>query len=315
MDIQENVLLSKYTTLGIGGPARYFAEVTNEEELKEAIAKAGEMGAPFFIMAGGSNLLVNDEGYNGLVIKVNIQGIKQYKASKLATGVVRVKAGTPLEELVDFANAHGLAGAQKLTGIPGTVGGAIYGNAGAYGQTISDKLRRIRMWNSQKRQERWLAKNECRFEYRDSGFKKMPHSVILEAEFEFDKANSRQLKATSEEILNRRLQKYPPGVRCPGSFFKNLLARDLPEVLAAKIPIDYYGKMPAGYFLDLAGAKGAKLGNIKIADYHANLFINEGGGRAEDFYQLAKEWKQKVKDKFGIELEPEVQLVGFKDAL
>lgn len=309
MNVQENIPLKDYTTLKIGGPARHFIEATTEEELKEAIVFAEERHLPYLVIAGGSNLLVSDEGYNGVVVKISFVGIKEDQD----LGRVVVKAGTPLQQLVDFANEHGMAGVEKLAGIPGTVGGALYGNAGAYGQTISDKVVRVNVLENG--QTHWMEKSACDFGYRNSGFKGHQAKVILAAEFKFDDEKKDELVASSEEILSRRLQKYPHGILCPGSFFKNLLDRDLPEEYRAKIPVDYYGKMPAGYFLDLAGAKGNKLGEIEIAPYHANLFINKGAGTAKDFFQLAKHWKQVVYEKFGIELEPEVQLVGFEEGI
>lgn len=307
MNIQEQVSLKDYTTLKIGGLARYFSEVTSEDELKKTIEFAQEHNVPYLVISGGSNLLVSDQGFDGVVIKVKMQGIR--KVSKK----VRVKAGTPLQELVDFANENGYAGAEKLTGIPGTVGGALYGNAGAYGQTISDKVVRVRVLENG--QIKWMDRKECNFGYRESGFKGQMNIIILEAEFKFDEAKKDVLIQTSDEILNRRLKKYPHGILCPGSFFKNLLKEQLPEKYQEVIPADYYGKMPAGYFLDIAGAKGDCEGDIEIAPYHANLFINRGNGTAADFFRLAKKWKQSVKEKFGVELEPEVQLIGFKEDL
>lgn len=308
MNIQENIPLAKYTTLKIGGPARYFIEILSEVELKEAILWARDKGVEYIVIAGGSNLLVSDAGFDGMVVKLAMSGITQRRGDG-----VTVKVGVPLQMLVDFANEHGLAGAEKLTGIPGSVGGAIYGNAGAYGQTVSDKITRILIWDGI--QNRWLKRQECGFEYRDSGFKKHKDWIILEAEFSFDEGKREVLQETSIEILNRRLQKYPHGVRCPGSFFKNLLKDQLSEEYRNIIPPDYYGKMPAGYFLDMAGAKGDRLGDIEIAPYHANLFTNKGNGKASDFFALAKKWKDIVREKFGIELEPEVQLVGFREEL
>lgn len=309
MNIQNKVMLAPHTTLKIGGPARHFVEVKTEEEFKKAIEFAEERHIPYLVIAGGSNLLVSDDGFNGVVIKLSLKGIKKDKDKQ----VIAVEAGTPLQELVDFANENGLAGVEKLTGIPGSVGGAIYGNAGAYGQTISDKIIRVKVFENG--QKKWMSKQKCNFGYRDSGFKGQKDIVILEAEFRFDEGKHEELKAISDDILNRRLQKYPQGILCPGSFFKNLLDRDLPEGYRTKIPVDYYGKMPAGYFLDIAGAKGDRLGDIEIAPYHANLFINRGNGKASDFVALAKKWKQTVKEKFDIELEPEVQLVGFEEEI
>lgn len=305
--VKEGVPFSSLTTLGIGGPARLFIEANNEEGLKQAANLAKKHAILFIIISGGSNLLVNDDGYNGLVIKVNIAGIKQ------EDGAVRVMAGTNLGEFVDFCNSHGLSGLEKLTGIPGSVGGAICGNAGAYGQTISDKLIRVRVFNREK--DYWLTKKGCKFDYRESGFKEKKGLIILEAEFKTDEGNPETLQKISQETVKKRQEKYLPGTKCPGSFFKNVLLEKLPKHLQNEMPKDYYGKVPAWYFLEKVGAKGQKRGGIKIADYHANLFINEGGGKASDFFKLAKEYKNKVKEKFGVDLEPEVQLIGFSESL
>lgn len=305
-NIKKNVMLKDLTTLQIGGPAEYFIQVNNEEELKNTIKFVNESNTPFLVIAGGSNLLVNDEGVKGLVIKISYSGIKHTKKA------VKVLAGTQLQEFVDYCNENGLAGAEKLAGIPGSVGGAIYGNAGAYGQTTSDKLTRIRIYDGQ---DRWLIKEDCRFEYRDSDLKNHKDWVILEAEFEMDEGNPENLKKISEETIEKRKEKYRPGIRCPGSFFKNLFIENLPENIQGNMPKDYYGKVPAWYFLQQVGAKGARRGQIKIADFHANLFINTGGGLAQDFFDLAKEYKDKVYEKFKVKLEPEVQLIGFKEEL
>jgi len=203
---------------------------------------------------------------------------------------------------------HGLSGAQKLTGIPGTVGGAVYGNAAAYGQTISDYLTEVITLGQN---FKTITKDECQFEYRDSGFKRNG-LTILEVHFQFPNSDSKTLTAESEEILKKRLEKYRPGILCPGSFFKNVLIENLTPEQKKLIPKerDYYGKVPAWFFLDEVGAKGDKLSDIEIASFHGNLFMNKGSGTAQDFYELAQKYFRKVKEKFGIELEPEVQLVN-----
>lgn len=307
LDIKENIPLKNYTTLGIGGPAKYFVEVQSIEGLKTALQYAKENTVPYYILAGGSDLLISDKGFNGLVIKYSDVGAKRDKNK------VMVRAGTLLQDLVDLLNEAGLKGIEKLAGIPGTVGGAIYGNAGAYGVTISDKLARVRVFDGKR--DFWMNKDRCNFNYRHSTFKERKDYVILEVEFEFDTGNPQELKKISADTIKTRSKKYPPGIKCPGSFFKNMLLSELPQEVVNTAPKDYYGKLPAGWLLEQVGAKGASKGKIKIADYHANLFINEGGGKAQDFFDLASKWKQKVKQKFGIELEPEVQLVGFQKEL
>jgi len=308
MQFQQNLPMSQVTTLQIGGPARQFVTVSTQADLIEVINYATQNRIPYLVIGGGSNLLVADEGVNKLVIKNEIEGI-----TKLVR-VLRVKSGISLQDLVDYSIAHNLAGLQKLTGIPGTVGGAVFGNAGAYGQTISDYIdsfREIVCLNPATLEVVTLPKDECEFEYRDSIFKRNG-LIILEVVFKLDAGKSKDLRKEADEVLEKRLVKYPSGIKCPGSFFKNLVAEKLPKEVLKKIPKDkiIYGKVSAGGLLEIAGAKGDRLGDIEIADYHANLFVNKGRGQASDFYALAKKYHQKVKDRFGINLEPEVQLIG-----
>lgn len=292
---------SKLTTLEIGGPIKDLIITQTTEELIETLRK--HQGEKFLVIGGGSNLLVSDEGYEGLVIKNAISGINE------DSGMIRVAAGTPLQEIVDFTIRQGLSGIQRMTGIPGTVGGAVYGNAGAYGQTISDYIEKVICFDGEDIKE--LSKEECGFSYRDSQFK-ISGFTIVEVFFKFTKADPQELEKESSETLEKRLAKYPPGIKCPGSFFKNVLVENLTTEQRALIPEekDTFGKIPAWYFLDEVEARGAQRGQIKIADFHGNLFMNLGEGKASDFYDLAKEYADKVKEKFGIQLEPEVQLIN-----
>lgn len=304
-NFSQNVLLASLTTLGIGGPARFFVEVYNTSNLKLAVTNAKKLKIPFLVIGSGSNLLVNDKGYKGLIIKNSSNGIV------IQDQKFTVKSGTILQKLVNTANKYGFAGLEKLTGIPGTVAGGIYGNAGAYGETISDHLVRVFVFDGRKTY--WMKNKQCDFEYRESGFKRNKNLIVLEVEFKLDRGDPEKLKETSREILVMRLKKYHLNIKCPGSFFKNIIANNLPKDVLAKIPPEkiVYGKIPAGYLLEEVGAKGKAKDGVKIASYHGNLFINQGGGTANTFYDLAKEYQEKVKEKFGIQLEPEVQLVGF----
>lgn len=301
--LQKNYLFSKLTTLNIGGPAKYLYIATTKKDLLNILSFATSENLPYIVIGGGSNLLVSDQGFNGLVIKVTTSDIDQKKCN------LTVQAGTPLQELVDYTISHGLSGMQRLTDIPGTVAGAIYGNAGAYGQTISDNLIEIECFSQDKIIT--LNKDQCNFEYRDSGFKSNG-CIILETKFSLPLASPRRLKKESDETLALRIQKYKPGIKCPGSFFKNFLTEKIPPETLKILPErkDTYGKTPAYIFLEQLGAKGDRLGNIQIAPYHANLFINLGGGTASDFWQLANKWYKRVKEKYNIELGPEVQLIN-----
>lgn len=307
----DNYPLKNITTLCIGGPAKKFVAVKTKKELIEAIQHAKENNLPFLVIGGGSNLLVSDEKINCLVIQNKITGIERRPRLYPKGVIVSIKSGTPLQELVDYTVDHGLSGLQKLAGIPGTVGGAVFGNAGAYGQTISDHLVSVTALDPNNLTIQQFNNLQCNFSYRDSVFKKN-HYAILEIEFLLTPAGSAELKKEAEETLSARLIKYPAGIKCPGSFFKNLIASKMPPEILKKIPSEkiVYGKIPAGALLEEVGAKGQSFDGIEIAPYHANLFINTGKSTAKAFYTLAKEYSQKVKEEFGITLEPEVQLIN-----
>jgi len=291
--------LSKITTLAIGGPAKAFIIVKTEDELIEAVSYAKKKELEYSVIGEGSNLLVADIGVEKLVIKNEMVGITKIGSE------LTIKSGTILQDLVNFANQNGLAGLEKMTGIPGTVGGAVYGNAGAYGQTISDYIVEVKSLTGIQ------LKNNCHFDYRYSIFKQN-HSPILEIKFSLKPADSKELKKIAKETISARLEKYPPGIKCPGSFFKNILATTLSKKILSHIPDEKipYGKVSVGYLLEEVGAKGDHLGEIEITSYHANLFINKGSGTAKDFYNLANKYFLKVRREFGIDLEPEVQLIN-----
>lgn len=303
MQFQNNYPLKNITTLSIGGPARQFVQVATQEDLIEAIKYAKDRGIHYLVIGGGSNLLVADEGVNSLVVKNSITGITP------DGNTVTVKSGTTLQNLVDFTISNNLSGLQKLAGIPGTVGGAVYGNAGAYGQSISDCLDQVTAYDGANIIT--VSKDECSFSYRDSIFKRNKF-IILEVVFQMESGNVQTLQQEAKDILAKREIKYPPGIKCPGSFFKNLVASQIPAEILNNIPPDkiVFGKLPAGALLEMVGAKGQAKDGIEIAPYHANLFVNQGTGSAKAFYDLAKTYAQKVKEKFGITLEPEVQLIN-----
>lgn len=334
MQFQNNYPLKKVTTLQIGGPAKQFVEVVTQEELIKAIKLAKNQNQPYLVIGGGSNLLISDEGIDCLVIRNKISNIATWKVGSDSFQVC-AKSGTALQTLVDYSIENGLAGLEKLAGIPGTVGGAIYGNAGAYGQTISDHLIKVEVLHYSVTPAKTgiytnkngfqiplkarlafggksgMTKEECCFNYRDSIFKKTK-DTILEVTFLLEKGDPETLQQEAQDTISKRLVKYPPGIKCPGSFFKNIIASTLPKEILEKIPQEkiVFGKLPAGSLLEEVGAKGQEMDGIKIAPYHANLFVNEKNGTAKDFYNLAKTYALKVKEKFGISLEPEVQLIN-----
>jgi UDP-N-acetylmuramate dehydrogenase len=200
-----------------------------------------------------------------------------------------------------------------MTGIPGSTGAAVYGNAGAYGHSISESVRSVRFFDGA--MVRDLTGPECEFHYRESVFKRRKDWVILSVNLELDLSDSAELRREADEILTIRNQKYPPTMKCAGSIFKNLLFAELPPSAAAQVPerVIREGKVPSAYFLEQVGAKGMTRGDIRVATYHANLIYNEGNGSAADLVQVISNLKKRVRDRFGLDLEEEVQYVGFAD--
>lgn len=294
--------LNTLTTVKTGGKAKGLVIIKSLEELIEALRTY--VGENYLIVGGGSNLIFPDSGYDGIIIKNEIQGFQ------LQDGTVTVQSGTPLQDLVDFTISNGLGELNKLTGIPGTVGGAIYGNAGAYGQTISDKLVSVQILRDGKLID--LPCKECEFDYRESIFKKTKEPII-NAKFKLPKEDKSVLKQDSEEIFNLRLEKYPLGLKCPGSFFKNVPIKNVPANSLHLIPEDKvkHDRVHTGWLLETVEGKGLRVGGVEVAPYHANLLINKFNGTSEDFLRLSQELSKRVKDKYGIILEPEVQLISF----
>ena len=221
--------------------------------------------------------------------------------------IVEAPASLPLADLIQSSLHHSLAGLEALSGIPGTVGGAVAGNAGAYGQAISDKLVKVEVFNVAAGEEKWLSKNECAFAYRDSIFKQQ-ELVILRAVFELAPGDRQVLQTRASEIIKTRENKYQPGLKCPGRFFKNVLVKNAGDsVLTIDTSKIIDGKIPAGYLLEEVGARGMRRGGIYVASFHGNLLINDGSGTCAEVVGLATELKKLVQEKFGIKLEEEVR--------
>jgi UDP-N-acetylmuramate dehydrogenase len=225
---------------------------------------------------------------------------------------VYVEGGAVLQQLVDFTVDLGLKGLETMTGIPGSVGAAIYGNAGAYGHSIMERISTVRFFDGEAIQV--FDNAQCEFRYRESIFKRHKEWIIFSALLEMERGDPAALRAEADRILNIRNRKYPPTMKCAGSIFKNFLYSELPTTVAAQIPANVVieGKVPSAWFLEQVGAKGMQSGDIHVADYHANLIYNAGHGTARELAGIITELKQRVGDRWGIPLEEEVQYVGFR---
>ena len=304
LTVSAHTPLSRYTRFAIGGPADLFAETSDERAFIAAVAAARESGTPVCVTGGGTNLIVSDQGFHGLVLRFVEDTIKA-DGPRITAG-----AGAVLQDLVDFANHRGLQGLETLAGIPGWVGAAVYGNAGAYGHAIAERVAAVRFFDGAA--VRRFDNGQCDFRYRESIFKRHKEWIVFQVELTLDPASAAELERTSADILRVRNEKFPPTMKCAGSIFKNLLLRELPPAVAAAVPaaVVREGKIPAAWFLEQVGAKGMQLGAIQVATYHANLIYNAGDGTARDLSALIAELKRRVRERFGIEVEEEVQYVG-----
>jgi UDP-N-acetylmuramate dehydrogenase len=304
LTVSSNTPLARHTRFGIGGPADLYAETCSAEAFIAALTTARSSGIPTMVMGGGTNLIVSDGGFRGIVLR--------YRAHSLHAAGNRVMAdsGAVLQDLVDFTVARGLKGLETLAGIPGSVGAAVYGNAGAYGHSISERVVSVRFYDGAA--VRVFHNQECRFEYRESIFKRHKEWIIFSTELLLEPAEAESLRRISGDIVEVRNQKFPVTMKCAGSIFKNLLLKELPLPVAAEIPASAVreGKVPAAWFLEQVGAKGMQRGDIHVAAYHANLIYNAGAGTAADLCALIQELKARVRERFGMELEEEVQYVG-----
>jgi UDP-N-acetylmuramate dehydrogenase len=300
--------LSRHTRFGIGGPADLYAETGSEEAFIAALAAARDGGIETVVIGGGTNLIVSDEGFRGMVLR--------YRGAQLEahSPCIRAEAGAELQDLVDFSIDRGLKGLETLAGIPGSVGGAIYGNAGAYGHAIAERVVEVRFFDGEA--VRAFANQDCRFQYRESIFKDHKEWIIFSTGLRLEPADAGVLRETASDIVKVRNEKFPPTMKCAGSIFKNLMLNELPPAAASEVPpyMVREGKVPAAWFLEQVGAKGTRRGQIQVATYHANLVYNDGAGTATDLCALIGELKTRVREQFGLVLEEEVQYVGIDGA-
>ena len=297
--------LAEYTRFGIGGPADIYAETGAPESFIEALRIARASGLETVVIGGGTNLIVSDEGFRGVVLKLASDRMERNGLS------VYFESGASLQTLVDFTIDHGLKGLETMTGIPGSAGAAIYGNAGAYGHAIAEAVETVRFFDGHTVRE--FGNVECQFRYRESIFKKCKEWIIFSASLSMKPGDPAELRAAADRILSTRNKKYPPTMKCAGSIFKNFLFAELPPEVAAQVPstVVIEGKVPSAWFLEQVGAKGMSRGDIHVADYHANLIFNGGQGTARDLTIVIAELKERVRARWGIPLEEEVQYVGF----
>lgn len=305
LTLHPNAPLNEYTRFGLGGPAELLVDAGDEPSFLAAWRHLRASGVRMEVIGGGSNLVVADAGFPGVVLR--------YTASELREDGTRVVsgAGVVLQDLVDFTIDAGLSGIHTMTGIPGWVGGAIYGNAGAYGRSIDQSVSRVRFFDGAAVRE--FDNATCDFRYRSSTFKDHKGWIVLSVDLELLRGNPGELGTKADDIRAIRDAKYPPSMKCAGSIFKNLIFAELPEYVQIRVDpkVVREGKVPSAWFLEQTGAKGIRNGDIHVADYHANLIYNAGAGTAAQVREVVDDLKARVRAMFAFQVEEEVQYVGF----
>jgi UDP-N-acetylmuramate dehydrogenase len=286
----------------LSGSAAFFAEAHTVDQLAEACRYAKASGLPAAVLGSGSNIVVGEEPYPGLLVVDRIRLLATREQARIEVG-----AGESLADLVEFARAEGLGGLERLAGIPGTVGGALYGNAGAFGVQIGDLVEEVRYLDESCEPAR-VAGNDCRFSYRSSAFKLGElRGMLTSAVLRLEPRDRGLIAGLMEETLAAREGKHPPGASC-GSFFKNLEAERLdPLVLEPLRPWMVFDRIPAGRLIQEAGGAGLRIGGAYVSEQHCNFLMNDGTATAGELRALAQLLKTRVRERFGVELEEEVR--------
>lgn len=353
MKIEENIALAPLTTLEVGGAARFFVEAKSEEEIIEALKFAQSSGLPVFILGGGSNLLVSDAGFDGLVIKIAVYGVEFTKDKNSV--FVTVRAGENWDDFVKICVERNLAGIECLSGIPGSVGATPVQNVGAYGQEVSETITTVRVLDRANLEIKNLTNADCGFEYRSSIFN-ITHKnkfIILAVTFclqpyaaaairyadlqkYFAEKENPNLAETRQAVLQIRaaksmvIRKDDENRRSAGSFFKNPIistekfneiekkARKLnlisPEEIMPKYSAGEKVKIPAAWLIERSGFhKGFARGRVGISTRHTLAIVNRGGATASEIVEFVREIQTKVYSLFGVGLQPEPVWLGFEE--
>jgi len=291
-ELKEREPLARYTSARLGGPADYLVITENADELAHVVKSAWQADIKVFILGGGSNILISDAGVRGLVIVNRARAVNFREQDGIV--IVRAESGANLGIVARQCCLRGLAGMEWAATVPGTVGGAVFGNAGAHGGEIAGSLRLAEILQPDGTVRSW-SRDELGFSYRTSALKRQKASdreaIVLAAEFALTHGKPIELQAKVEAFTAHRKRTQPPGASL-GSMFKNP-------------PGDYAGRL-----IEAAGMKGKRIGNVEISNLHANFFVNLGKARASDVLALIHMAHETVKAKFGVDLELEVELVG-----
>lgn len=282
--------MAKHTSFKIGGPADVFIKVDNIEELKETLDLSKKNQIPLTIIGNGSNLLVTDKGIRGITAKLNLKDIEIKNENNKQ--IIKVEAGVPVGLLAQKLLKEEITGFEELSGIPGTIGGAVIMNAGAHGKELKDILKKVTAMDYNGNIHEF-TNEECLFSYRNSRFQKEKY-IILQATLELEKGNSTEIKEKMDEYMQFRKEKQPIEYPNAGSTFKRG-----EDFVTAKL-------------IDEAGLKGYKVGGAQVSEKHAGFIVNVDNATAKDVIELTDYIKEKIEEKFGKKINLEIQIIGEK---
>ncbi|MFC1638914.1 UDP-N-acetylmuramate dehydrogenase [Patescibacteria group bacterium] len=314
--VRENEPLAKYTTYRIGGPARYYVEAQSADQAVAAVAAARELELPYYVLGGGSNVLVHESGFEGLVVRMANRGIEIDGAR------VTAQAGTPTAKMALETTEAGLTGFEWAIGIPGTVGGAVRGNAGAFDGETGDAVVSMDVFKDGERLT--MTKEQCEFGYRDSCFKHLPGTVVLAATFELAQSEDRDAGLEKlKDLLRKKAADQPVDRPTAGCMFKNWQPESEEELKGLRgwldlnpdeqVPVAPNGSVSAGWIIDRAQMKGTKVGKARVSEKHANFIVIEEGAETNDIIALMATIKSRVRKMTEgiVQLQEEVEYVGF----
>ncbi len=302
--LKQNVSLKNYSNYKIGGNASYFLEIHSKKELLEGLSR-WEEGKRIFILGKGTNILISEKGFDGLVIHNNILGIEK-RGDEVVVG-----AGVLVSDFLNFCIDNSLSGFEWAGGLPGTIGGAVRGNAGAFKGETKDSVKEVESINLTTLEEKKRSNLDCEFEYRSSVFKKsVGNEIIISVTFSLKPGDKDLIKNLIQEKIDYRNLKHPMEYPSIGSTFKNIpiekISEKLLEELRQYIKDDPFPVIPVAKLLYLCDLKGKREGDAQISEKHPNFIVNLGNAKYEDVVFLINYAKQKVKEKFGINLEEEI---------
>lgn len=316
MIIKQGKRLGRYSYYKIGGLANYFAEVENLSDLREVLAQweeichnSGLNKEEILILGEGSNLLFSDGVFPGLVIRNRILNFEPDQSDGIKVG-----SGYLMRNLALETAKRGLSGLEWAGGLPGTIGGAVRGNAGAFGGEMKDSISAVLSFNLFSGELLRRNKEECQFGYRESIFKvSTQQEFIFDIRLQLTKADKELVLGKTRERINYRLNKHPMAYPSLGCMFKNVplekFSEDQKKALSKKVKNDPFLVIPAAVLIDQTGLKGKRIGGAEISEKHANFFVNLGGAKAEEVKELLSLAKEKVKRKYGISLEEEIIVI------